>query len=197
MPGGEQRLRPIRGIGQLRLVGWPGRAIRVDVRGDAASKAFRDRMARTLSTCRRPGPDLPRANTSRNSVASATLGSAFALRLRLQFTWADLKSSSRVRFGSADDRTRRVTGRTQFDREMRSIGFSGGGNSARAHRQHVHHGRDISASVPDGTRASSSSPPLAGRRAFLTLGAASSPSGAARSTRQGRGPPLPTTPCGR
>jgi outer membrane receptor protein involved in Fe transport len=113
-------------------------------------------------------------NTSRQFGVSATLGSALALRHRLQFTWSDLKSQFTSPYGPSDDRTRRVTGRYQFDRELRSVGLSGGWELLRERVDNTFITGQAFQPVPI-TRWDSGlfveARPSLGRRAFLTLGA--------------------------
>ena len=124
--------------------------------------------------------------TSKGVGIAGTLGSPLTWRHRVQFTWADQQSDFvSPPFGcdptncqlpplSSDDRTRRLTGRYQFDRDLRPVSLSGGWEILNERVDNTYIAGQTFQPVPI-TRLDSGlfveARPSLGRRAFLTLGA--------------------------
>lgn len=111
-------------------VGWsdrPSRSVRVDVRGGRNTKGF-------------PGPygsdpahlygglDLISSgrNSSKSLGVSGAFGNLYPGRHAVQFTWNKAESEFTSPYGALTDENGRVTGRYQFDRELRRLGLSAG-----------------------------------------------------------------------
>jgi outer membrane cobalamin receptor len=167
--------------------GWsdrPSRSVRVDVRGARDDRgnpgAFGSDPEHLYG-----GLDLISRghNDSRDVAASASFGDTRPGRHQLQFTWGDAKS----RFTSppdfcfpaqdpcvANDRTRRVTGRYQFDLEQAWGGMSAGGEILHEQVDNTYITGETFQPVPVARLVSglfAEARPALGNRLFLTAGA--------------------------
>jgi outer membrane cobalamin receptor len=127
--------------------GWSDRAtrsVRVDVRGDRSDVGYPGPYGTDPSHLY-SGLDLISRghNTSQGIGASGTFGDSRRARHGFQVTWADFKmhytsppygcnpTTCALPPDTSDDRTRRVTGRYQFDREFHAGGVSAGWEALR------------------------------------------------------------------
>jgi outer membrane cobalamin receptor len=117
----------VQGSGSLGWSDRPSRVIRVDVHGDRDERGnpgpYGSDPAGLYS-----GLDLVSRGRNRSAgvAGSATFARGLRSRHHLQATWSDAKARYASPFGPSSDQTRRVTGRYQFDLELRHTGLSAG-----------------------------------------------------------------------
>jgi outer membrane cobalamin receptor len=170
--------------------GWsdrPARSVRVDARGDRDERGYPGAFGSDPLHLY-GGLDLTSRgrNTRREVGASALFGETGAGRHRLSMTFGDLKSrfvsppfgcnptACRLPADVSEDRTRRLTGRYQFDRDFGRVGISMGWEALHERVDNTFITGTTFAPVPI-TRLVQGlfveARPAIGARAFLTLGA--------------------------
>ena len=129
----------VQGSGSLGWSDRPSRVIRVDVHGDRDVRGYPGAYGSDPDATY-AGLDLISRghNTSAGVAASAAFAPGLRTRHHVQLTWSNAKSHyTSPPFGCdpttcslppsvTDDRTRRLTGRYQFDLELQHAGLSGG-----------------------------------------------------------------------